>query len=1174
MSRYLAGALLVLFLSQSAGVALARVPGSSGNLIDTAEAFTVAPPILASIVRPAAVAHPIIHHTPLPRRPAPNYGDPRRLARLNPKRGILKEERAARPIDLTKLRHSLINEHHEKLQGFSQQHTSTIGVKSHRFGPLASPPPSVTGLWPWWTYQVRSVPGIGAAMVNVANFNFLVAESDVDIPAGELDLSFDRMYNSESKHDATNDDNSTPSVYGNRWTNNLDIHLAWIPGTGSIGTVSVYTADGARDDFNCNVSTTMLCSAQTAGIYDLLAPTQIGGSGVACQFQLTKKSGISYIFNAPYQGCTFGQGSYGRLLAAYGRNNNFSLQLAYSWQNGDGNPENLAGITVTHEPDGAQLNLTFGQITGTSITELLSIERPDKQYIYYFYASNGELDEISKPGNNPVLPSNERTPSQFLDGNPIAKGNLPETYDIEQPGLMEVCGPRATISIIDTNQNPTDGACVDFDYDNHQLSDWYTRGVLNPVPQDGVLSPSAIQNGPNQGFVQWDDTMFIETVSSNCEGNISNATFLSDAYGHEVTWCYDASSRVFQTQLNALPNAPETEQTWDSNNNPTSITDGRSYTTKMAYDVNGNAVEVSLPNQTTSQGTLRPTYLFDYDTYNNLLYYCDPANNKNNGWNPSDSDTLCEQSGSTYFTKYAYTSDPNETYGCLSYSYTPSGYERQVTYGGGCGVGLPTEIQAVTYYKEADGTKRQPTQTFTYYNTGMLRTYGAGLSDNATWTLTYTSDGMNRLRSTQDPDVANSYWCYNQDGSDFYGETPYQDQLDNTPSCPSYSALEAGATPPPYAVGYDYDADGNVATVVHHHNCTVASCPANSPAPTTCDGASVLAGGTCNFYDGLDRLVEVKLPRDPGNDLYKYPWITRYLYDLTGQQQTFQGQSFQAYGNLFKTQELVPASPNPSVTWPPSGGQVSNGNYVADKAVAYDGLDRPVSRYSSTGASTYTTETLTWDSSPLDNNVTGYLGKDCNSASQQQCQRFDYTPDGQELRFNSNDGSSPERDYTYDPDGRPFQITSSASTTALAYAYDANGNLTTSTDASTPGGTSSTSATLTHDRYPDGSEESLDVSSGTLNQIGLFTYSYRNDGPLQTEAINDNNISHIKNPCTTTLSYTYSDGQRLEGRQEKGCGNSASTTINYLTGAAIYRSNQECDNSRYETPEPCVQRGE
>src|SRR4029077_9733066 len=112
----------------------------------------------------------------------------------------------------------------------------------------------------------------------------------------------------------------------------------------------------------------------TAGVHDLLATTQVTG-GLACQLQWTTQSGSSYIFNAPYAACGNLAGQYGRLLTIYGRNSNFYIHLAYSWSPDASSPENIAQITATHQPDGTQLKLTFGQVTGSAplITELMTV---------------------------------------------------------------------------------------------------------------------------------------------------------------------------------------------------------------------------------------------------------------------------------------------------------------------------------------------------------------------------------------------------------------------------------------------------------------------------------------------------------------------------------------------------------------------------------------------------------------------------------------------------------------------------------------------------------------------------------------------------------------------------------------------------------------------------------
>lgn len=376
-----------------------------------------------------------------------------------------------------------------------------------------------------------------------------------------------------------------------------------------------------------------------------------------------------------------------------------------------------------------------------------------------------------------------------------------------------------------------------------------------------------------------------------------------------------------------------------------------------------------------------------------MLNYCDPANNPNNVWNPSPGPTPCSGS-SSHYTKFTYTLDiANEPYGCLTATYTPSSYHTQITYGGGalgsCNLGLPYQIKPDTYV-QADGTTRNAMQTFTYGTAGNVRTYTKNYPNNAVWQVNYTPDGMHRVASVSDPDGVESYRCYNLDESVFYSETPVQNKFDNNnpngPPCPSPSPLISGATPPPYAAAYGYDADGDVATELHHHGCTNPNaspaptpCPAASTAATKCNGTYPFGGTTCYFYDGLDRLVEVKQPYQSGTDLYQNPWITRYLYDLDGSQKSFMGNTYNAFGNLFKIQELLPSSATSGVTVPVTTGSVVNNVYVATKGTAYDGLDRTQAQFATDGIRIFF-ENFIWDSTPISgDNISGLLGQICNS---------------------------------------------------------------------------------------------------------------------------------------------------------------------------------------------------
>ncbi|MHB8442722.1 MAG: CHAP domain-containing protein, partial [Candidatus Tyrphobacter sp.] len=415
-------------------------------------------------------------------------------------------------------------------------------------------------------------------------------------------------------------------------------------------------------------------------------------------------------------------------------------------------------------------------------------------------------------------------------------------------------------------------------------------------------------------------------------------------------------------------------------------------------------------------------------------------------------------------------------------------------------------------------------------------------SGNGTWHLTY--DSLNRVLAREDPDSVYSYVCYFADGSTHYAETAYQHSLDGNPS-------GCAATPPGiYASAFTYDADGDVLiqTSVHGGTYVQGSAPT---LPTT-------QGIVQKFYDADDRLVEVKQPYDATTDLYQNPWITRYLYDLSqnGTQGSiaFDGQSITAHGNLYKTVELLPPDTTTTLQqvtfWypTPSPSPIANTVYQDLQGTAFDALDRPTAKYSLVTGSFGTVsppsntpvvnaQMLRYDSDPT---RLGLLSQSCNAVS--QCQGFTYDARGSQASVTFSD-STPSRTMSYDPDGRTISVASSVFG-AQSYTYDADGRLSTSQDPSSGGVTSP--ALLTHHYYADGREESLDVSSPALTQTGLFAYSYRQDGHLQTQAIDDASVSGIVNAGTTTLGYMYTAAGRMTRRTESGAGaNGTPTTVSY-----------------------------
>ena len=147
--------------------------------------------------------------------------------------------------------------------------------------------PSTTGFFPWWTYISHNIPGVGTALANVNTGNSLILVNDVDVHEAGVDLGLTRVCNSLSQHDANGTDGTTPSVWGNGWTSNLDAHLYNPTGTD----ISVYDGTGARFDYQCpTIGTSGVCTPLTAGDHNTLNLDPNN----PCNYSWTLKSGVVY----------------------------------------------------------------------------------------------------------------------------------------------------------------------------------------------------------------------------------------------------------------------------------------------------------------------------------------------------------------------------------------------------------------------------------------------------------------------------------------------------------------------------------------------------------------------------------------------------------------------------------------------------------------------------------------------------------------------------------------------------------------------------------------------------------------------------------------------------------------------------------------------------------------
>jgi YD repeat-containing protein len=940
------------------------------------------------------------------------------------------------------------------------------------------------GINRYWDYEERPIPGIGKAMVNVGTGNLVLQATDFDIPERGLGLVMQRTYNSQSLHDANGDDGSEQAIFGNGWTNTYDAHLVFR----SNGDISVYDIDGTRCDYSADGhGGWKACPGEHA--------TLEVDPNIPCSYWLVKKSGTAYWFDTPIpSGCFIPQGNIGRLYKIVGRNSNNSITLSYAFAQGQPQTaENITEIDVNHS-NGQSLKMTFGQADGSGPNELTQIALPDGGKVNYAYDLQGDLQEVDR-----------------TDGNDAA-AVLPETYGIQHP-IQFACGPRATIS------NQGDGACLHFDYDsNVNLIDWKVNGILNFDPGDGFGKLQPITTS----WQTWYTANFVYGSGSNtpCGNTNANTTTMCDVDGHSIIWRINAASQVTRRQVFTGPSSSlVTTQSFDPNTyDLLSTTDPRGNETDYGYDLNGNTVEELQPTVQTSQGQIRPMSLYSYDSNNNIVAYCDPVANVNRTPPTQMTDSLCPTTSGAGSFLYRYTTSQAEPFGELTDIRTPcfggscpdGGNEIQISYsaasqGGGVDYGLPTTVQGRQYVQE-DNTTRSPEQDFTYDVVGNLTSYRTGPtgqnSGDGTWTMVYSLDNMNRVVKRTDPDGNTSHMCYQPDGSVYYTETAYQYALDGGGFCST-------ASPAPASVFFGHDTDGNVTQETHHHG---GSYEASFPNPSATPNISSTSGTTRKYYDGEDRLVEVQAPQDGNSDVFSNRWTTRYLYDLTQSDGaatlSFQGKSgnFAAYGNLYDTEELLPSSTNDFLTWGGYQGSVNatpapaptpivNSTFADINATAFDAADRPTAEYRivyKNSAENLATEALTYDNN---SNTIGLLTSDCQT-SVSECTNYTYDRIARVTvdQFTKNGSvaqNTPERDQTYDPDGRTAQITEQPTQQQPivdneTYSYDLDGRL---LEVAQPA-----SHTMLFSYYYDGKRRSL---GGAPLGADTFDYSYAPDGTIQ-----------------------------------------------------------------------------
>jgi YD repeat-containing protein len=1126
--RSVSGALILLFGVQAA-VPASAVPWQQSQPTQTVSIGSSRAPSFLRTTRP----HPEVLRGVLPppgilvqgpaMRRTPLQPQPVGTARLNNGQSLPKTLQLGPPPSATS-----IPSHSQTTVPSSNGSSQTLGIHSQSvLRPLtATPTPAptgsplgstsaFTGIKAWWSYVGGRVGGVGAYQINVGDGNLALSSGDMSVANKGVALSFLRTYNSLSQHDYNGTDGSTPSNYGNGWTNSFDARIANLSGGG----MSVYDGAGTRFDYTSDGHGNFI---PPAGIYAQL--TFDGGSG----YYWTAKNGVQLYFYSPTMpGSCNCPALDGRLHEVYGRDSLNNIQFAYYFDNGNATSSAYLNKIVATAEDGRAATLLFANFGTYRL--LSSLAWPDSTTVTYGYDSAAHLTQVSEPSNG-SLGSSGTAP-------------LIHQYNYTQGGLLQ-----SVSTPIWVNTNGSSGAYVYYGYSvNNKVSNVYYTGVVNFIPSDGtstLLQPSVASG--------------VQTYRSISIAYNASTTALTDTDGHSTTYTLDSTGRVTQAQSATGSTTLTVAQGWYSApdlraNNVAFTQDAREYAngteTDYAYDNNGNLIAAAAPTTTTSSGTFRPTTWFTYDAHNNLTGYCDPVtvHSHSGDWTatPSPTATLCP-SGTTGSTQMGWIvpADGDEPSGQLTTvvrpSPAPGGYQYTIAYSnasqGGADYGLPTTVTGAQF-TQTDGSNLTPSTTAIYDSHGNPICESNGTNK---WRVNQYST-LGQLTATGDADdTALSGSACGKSGASYKTANYYFYYPDGQLKCTQTSPMVGTGTPGCYSgqgfggggslvcsgstgpddVCYGYDADQNLTAI----------------------GGDTTSGATYTF-DGDDRLVEAQLPADSTNDYYAEPWLTRYIYDLSQGNQVTVGEptygtaSFLAHGNLYKAQRYLTAP----ILAGPLGTTYS---WIDTTGSSYDAINRSVTSYFYQPGGYLESTTRTYDSTT---STLGLLATATTAVGDTFAMAYDpighVTGITSTTNPNGGSGDTPSKTLAYDPDGRLTSVATSAFGTQ-SYAYDVDGNLVTSTEPSGGSGTTqypasgspSSPATLTFGHYPNGWKSSTSVSSTALTQTNLETFTYRDDGELAQATLTYNGTSY---PFTSA----YTPGGRLNNRTDYYYPNTSSPAV-------------------------------
>jgi len=770
--------------------------------------------------------------------------------------------------------------------------------------------------------------GMPGLLINLAHLNFVLTDKDLAYQDHGRPIQIVRTYNAYSTYEG---------IFGRGWTFNYGIHLIEEPS----GDVVVIWGSGAEKRFTHHVNQQFGTYTPPKGVYD----------------QLTKNPDGTFTFWVKRTRLTYAFDANGALTAVTDTNNN----------------------TVTLSCDANGLLTTITDASGRAIT--------------FAYNAEDKVETITDHTGQQITFTYEN--GNMHTSTDVAGVTTTFTYDVGHL-LTSMTTPNGTTS---------------FTYQDYAFG---TR-LATFTDAKGQITNYTI-DAPNQEVMVTDPRGYTTHYGYNYYGY---TTHITDHLGNTTTYEYDSNGN-----RNKVIDAGNKETTieYDDYGNVTKITNDLGQFTEFQYDDHDNLTDMIDP--------LTRTYHFDYDANDNLTRITDPLTHEtefvylSNGLLQKIKDARAQETTFTYdgYGNLQTITDPlNHT---TSFTYYPESDKMHTAT-------LPPPLSHTTTY-EYDPLGRLIKRIHPDATEYIIHRYCSGISgitDENTIHTDYEHDAINQrtkiidalgqetdfgydgsgnldlLTDPKDQATAFEYYENNwlkkiiypegaQESYTYFPVGTLSTRTDPNGAVTTYGYDDlhrlTSITAPDLAIGYTYDAVGNLDTMID------------------------ATGLTDYAYDALDRLTTITYPNTKTID---------YTYDvvgnITGIATPFGTVSYGYYDNNLLHTITLPNSQQVVYQYD-AGGNLLQVDYPNGTAAAY-----------------------VYDSRNRLTTMTNYGPGDPPTV----ISTYDYTLDGVGNRTNVDlfepliPGFEPGTiDYTYNLGNI---LTTADSTT---YTHDANGNMTTKTN--------------------------------------------------------------------------------------------------------------------------------